>query len=161
MAAGLSLAEENVDLLRKRLNAQSMLTADDFVTKVHIDVPLPLALVNKAFVREMEVLEPHGVGNPKPLFARKDVTLVSAKRFGAKGQYARLTLTEDGENYVEAVCFAETDHLLAVLEDKYGSKALKELFERKCDYKISLTYQVGLNSFRGKEYVQIILQNFR
>ena len=160
MAAGLSLSEGNVDTLRRKLNEQSTLTEDDFVTKVHIDVPMPLSMVNKAFVREMEILEPHGVGNPKPLFARKDVTIVSAKRFGSKGQYTRLVLTEDGETFTEAVCFSETDELLAVLEKRYGSEARSELFARKCNYKISLTYQVGMNSFRGKESVQIIVQNF-
>jgi single-stranded-DNA-specific exonuclease len=160
MAAGLSLADENVDLLRQRLNEKSQLQEDDFIPKVHIDVPMPLALVNKAFVRELEVLEPHGVGNPKPLFARKDVTIVSAKKLGAKGKFAKLLLTEDGKTYVEAVCFSEIEKLLLVLEEKYGKQAADTLFDGKCNYQVSITYQVGINSFRGMESVQIVLQNF-
>ena len=160
MAAGLSIAEENVDLLRQRLNEKSQLQEDDFIPKVHIDVPMPLALVNKAFVRELEVLEPHGVGNPKPLFARKDVTIVSAKKLGAKGNFAKLLLTEDGKTYVEAVCFSEIEKLLLVLEEKYGKQAADTLFDGKCNYQVSITYQVGINCFRGKESVQIVLQNF-
>ena len=160
MAAGLSLTEENVDVLRNRLNAESKLTPEDFIPKVLIDVPMPLAMANKTFARELEILEPHGVGNPKPLFARKDVTIVSAKRLGASGQFARLVLTEDGSNFVEAVCFSEMDKLLAVLAEKYGEEAKDKLFAGKCNYQVSVTYQVGINTFRGKESVQIILQNF-
>lgn len=160
MAAGLSLTEENVDVLRKKLNAESKLTTEDFMPKVHIDVPMPLAMANKNFARELEILEPHGVGNPKPLFARKDVTIVSAKRLGAGGQFARLVLTEDGTNFVEAVCFSEMEKLLQVLSEKYGEDAKEKLFMGKCNYQVSVTYQVGMNSFRGKESVQIILQNF-
>lgn len=160
MAAGLSLAEENVEMLRRRLNEQSNLQPEDFLPKVHIDVPMPLAMINKSFARELEILEPHGVGNSKPLFARKDVTIVSAKRLGAKGQFAKLVMTEDGEHFVEAVCFSETEKLLAVLKEKYGNEAADKLFDAKCNYQVSVTYQVGMNSFRGKESVQIILQNF-
>ncbi|MBQ9122940.1 MAG: single-stranded-DNA-specific exonuclease RecJ [Lachnospiraceae bacterium] len=160
MAAGLSLPEENILLFRETINKQCALTEEDFVTKIHIDVPMPLALVNKSFARELEVLEPHGVGNPKPLFARKEVHIVSARKMGAKGQFARLTLTEDGREFVEAVCFSETAKLLSLLEEKYGADAAEKLFSQKCDYQVSITYQVGIQSFRGKENVQILLQNF-
>lgn len=160
MAAGLSLAEENIEPLRKALNEKSKLTDEDFVTKIHIDVPMPLAMIDKTFARELELLEPHGVGNPKPLFARKDVHIISAKKMGAKGQFARFVLTEDGKHFVEAVCFAETEKLLALIEERYGKEAVETLFMRKCDYPISVTYQVGINNFRGRESVQISLQNF-
>lgn len=160
MAAGLSLPEENVDLLRETLNRQCELAEEDFAAKIHIDVPMPLSMIDKAFARELEVLEPHGVGNPKPLFARKDVHIVSAKKMGAKGQFARLVLTEDGTNFVEAVCFSETEKLLSLIEQRYGAEALEKMFEQKCDYTISVTYQVAVNTYRGKDSVQISLQNF-
>lgn len=160
MAAGLSLPEDNVNAFRSALNEKCNLTQEDFISKVLIDVPMPLSYVNKTFVRELEILEPHGVGNPKPLFARKDVHIVSAKKLGAKGQFTRFVLTEDGTHFVEAVCFSKTEKLLALIEEKYGVEAAKNLFAQKVDYPVSITYQVGINSFRGKDSVQIILQNF-
>ena len=42
MAAGLSMEEENMEALRLELNERCTLQEEDFVAKVHIDVPLPL-----------------------------------------------------------------------------------------------------------------------
>ena len=47
MAAGISLAEENVDPFRRLLNEQCALTKEDLVEKVVIDVAMPISYVRK------------------------------------------------------------------------------------------------------------------
>src|SRR5699024_8940228 len=71
MAAGISLAEADLEAFRRALNEQSGLTEKDFKKKVWIDVPMPFSYVTEALIREFQILEPFGNGNERPLFAQK------------------------------------------------------------------------------------------
>ena len=42
---GLTLKEENLEILRENLNAATTLTEADFVPVVHIDVPMPVVIL--------------------------------------------------------------------------------------------------------------------
>lgn len=160
MAAGLSMEEKDIPALRRRLNEDCGLTEEDLMERIHIDVALPFERADRKMARELELLEPFGTANPKPLFARKDVHFVAARRMGAKGNYARFTITEDGSRYYEAVYFGDPDKFTRAVDARYGDGAASRLFETKCDYLISVTYHLGIHSFRGKEEVRLVLQNF-
>lgn len=160
LAAGLSMEEENIPVLRKRLNQSCILTEEAFVPKVHIDVALPLSMANREMAKELEVLEPFGVANPKPLFARKNVHFISGKKIGAKGNFAKYTVREEDGTFGEIMYFGDLTRLHTFLDDKYGAGSSNLLYIQKSDYIISITYQLGINVYRGREEVQIIMQNY-
>ncbi len=160
MAAGLSLEEDKIEEFAAKINANCLLTEEDFIPKVHIDVPMPFALADKKMARELELLEPFGVANPKPLFARKDITFISASRMGKTGSFTKFKMQEMDGTYFEGVYFGDFEKFSGVTDEKYGQGAAEKLFTQKCDYKISVTYQLGINSYRGREEAQIVLQNF-
>lgn len=159
MAAGLSLEEKNVSVLRERLNAECMLTEEDFIPRIHIDVPMPLCYADKKLAKEFSILEPFGMGNPKPLFAVKNVLFLSGKKLGAKGSFAKYQVEENGSVY-EVIYFGGLDKFHAFLEEKFGERAAERLYNEKCNYQMSITYQLEINSYMGKTEVQIIMQNF-
>jgi len=82
MAAGLSLLKENVEELRRSLNEQAMLGPEDFIRKVWIDVPMPLEYISQPLIEELDLLEPFGQGNEKPLFAQKNLFIRSVRVLG-------------------------------------------------------------------------------
>ena len=51
MAAGVSLPEENVEILRKRLNENCILSWEDMAERIHIDMKLPFAYINEDLIR--------------------------------------------------------------------------------------------------------------
>ena len=108
MAAGLSLAnEEMVEVFREKINRLSTLTEDDFVEKVTIDVPMPVSYITKRLISQMGLLEPFGKGNTKPLFAQKDLKVLSCRIFGKNRNVAKLQI-QDGAGYrMDAVYFGE------------------------------------------------------
>ena len=75
MAAGFSVARENVSMLKKALLQNAKLQAEDLEEKVWIDVVLPFSYLKEDFVRSLSRLEPFGRGNEKPAFAQKNVLL--------------------------------------------------------------------------------------
>ncbi len=159
MAAGLSMKEENIPLLRKELNDTCNLTEVDLIPRIHIDVPMPLSYADKRMAEELLVLEPFGTENPKPLFAVKDVIFLTGKKLGEKGNFARYKIVEQSMVY-EVVYFGGLDKFHAFINEKYGEGAAEKLYEKRCDYRLSITYQLGLNSYKGKTQVQIVMQNF-
>lgn len=161
MAAGLSMEEENVPILRRRLNAECSLTEEDFIPKIHIDVPMPLAYADRKLAEELSILEPFGTANPKPLFACKNVSFLSGKKLGAKGNFAKYRVLHEGREY-EVVYFGGLDKFHAFLEEKFGVGAAEKLYlyQARCGYELSITYQLGLNSYMGRTEVQVVMQNY-
>ena len=149
MAAGLSMPAGYADELRKRLNENCTLTDDDLVEKMRIDIPLPVGYVDEAFVNELTRLEPFGVGNPKPLFAQKDVPIRSVSLLGKERKVLKLVL--EGKDplgcvrAVEAVCFDDAEHSYEMLS---GRKT------------VSVLYQAGFNEYNGRRSVQLLIKDF-
>lgn len=163
LAAGLSLAHQDVEAFRKALNEKAQLTEEDFIPRVHIDVPMPVAYASFELAKELEVLEPFGVGNPKPLFAQKDVLFVGARRIGAAGNYAKFLVEVPKENYEmtqDMMFFGDLEGFCSFLDEKYGAGSADKLFEGRGRFQVSVTYQIGINTYRGRESLQFIMQNY-
>lgn len=82
LAAGLSLKKENLEEFRKQLNERCGLTEADFVAKVMIDVVMPVDYLTEGFIRQLDILEPFGKGNEKPVFAQQNVSASQAQIIG-------------------------------------------------------------------------------
>lgn len=98
MAAGFSIAEENIPRFRKRLNeyAAERLTREDCIPQLEIEQFIPLPEVTLDFIRSLALLEPCGCDNPKPLFASRGVFVESVRRMGAEGRHFKCLLSEGG-----------------------------------------------------------------
>ena len=162
LAAGLSLSEEKLGAFREALLSNSKLTSEDFVKVLHIDVPMPISYGSLAFAKELEKLEPYGVGNPKPLFAQKDVRFVGARRIGANGNYGKFTVmaTEGSPKRDEVMFFGDLEEFLRAVDEKHGEGSAERLFSGKGEVTMSIAYQVGINTFRGNQSVQYIMVSY-
>lgn len=161
MAAGFSIEKENLDKFREELNDQASLTDDDFIEKIHIDVPMPLYYIRKDLLREFECLEPFGKGNEKPVFAVRDVHPLRGSIVGKNKNVMRLLL-EDGRNgTMEAVYFGNLDAFLDFLREKSSDAQVEALLRgAPQDIRFSFTYDPSINSYQGRENVQVIIRNY-
>ncbi len=146
MAAGLSLPKENVDKFRKCLNEQARLTDEDFIRKVWIDVPMPLEYINEPLIEELELLEPFGQGNEKPLFAQKGLNIRSVRVLGKKRNAVKFSLATDQGTPMDAMMFADGDSFLEELGD---SRVL------------DVIYYPAVNEYNGNKNLQIVIRNYK
>lgn len=160
MAAGLSMREEDIESLRQALNRNCRLTEEDFIPKVHIDVPMPLDYAKDALADELELLEPFGVGNPRPLFAQKDLVFQAGFKMGAKQSCARFRVQTPAGSVRQLVFFGNLGDFGALLEEKYGTGSEAALYGGKGNFPLSVVYQVGKNTYRGRTEVQYVMQNY-
>lgn len=145
MAAGLSLPEENVSLLRKRLNEQCNLKEEDLIPKVIIDVPMPISYISTKLVEQLSLLEPFGKGNTKPLFAQKNVKAINSRVIGKNHNVTKLQLMDEQGYVIEAVYFGNIPEFMDFLSARD---------------KISVTYYPEINRYQGRETLQVIIQNY-
>ena len=92
MAAGVSLDISNLESFRERLNGQASLSGEDLLPKVYIDVHLPLDYISFKLIEELKILEPFGKGNPKPLFAAKNIPVKKGFILGKNRNVLKLLL---------------------------------------------------------------------
>ena len=162
MAAGLSLPEENVEVLRQKLNENCSLTEGEFEPTLHIDMVMPLKYASMDLVREFEKLEPFGNGNTKPVFAQRDVVLLSGRILGKNRNCGKYRITDEGGIILDMMFFGDMEKWHAYLADKYGQKAVDDLYEGNTDgsMKISIAYYPDINSFQGKDSLQIVMNDY-
>lgn len=160
MAAGLSMQEEDVEDFRRDLNRNCRLEPQDFIPRVHIDVPMPINYGDMRLAEELELLEPFGVGNPKPLFAQKDLIFQAGHRMGVNRTCARYQVrTEDGAKR-QILFFGDLEKFGAFLEDKYGPGSEKALYDGRGAFRVSVAYQLGKNTYRGNTELQYVMQHY-
>lgn len=145
MAAGFSMKERDVDRLRQDLNDLSGLSEEDFIPRIHIDVPMPLSYVTRELVEELELLGPFGKGNEKPVFADKNIK-VPKKRIVGKNRNVLKMVLEDSYGFTyPGVYFGDVEEMSGFLERKN---------------KISIIYYPEINSYMGREEIQFVVSNY-
>lgn len=161
MAAGVSLPKEKVEELRLRLNENCKLTDADMQEIIKIDVDMPLSYITEELVDSIDLLAPFGTGNTKPIFALKDVPVISASYMGKEGQYLRLTIgTEIGGN-MTALMFRGVEEFERSVISKFGEGSWQGLFSGKTSgVKMSFVYEPSINEFRGNRNIQVIIEDF-
>ncbi len=104
-AAGLSIIKDNIKLFRNRLNhiATERLDLTDLYPCLDIDMELRFSDLDEGLIREIELLEPFGEANPKPIFYTPGLCLKSEPEILNKNTL-RCWIT-DGEFTYKAVGF--------------------------------------------------------
>ena len=145
MAAGLSIEEENIEKFRRQLNENCTLTEEDLRPKVVIDVPMPVSYITKELVEQISLLEPFGKGNTKPIFAQKGLRVLDSNIIGKNKNVVKLKLLDPQGVTMEGIYFGEAEDFVNFIRERNS---------------ISVTYYPEINRFRGRESLQIIIQNY-
>lgn len=162
MAAGLSMEEANIEAFRRKLNETCALKEEDFEEKVHIDVAMPLFYITKDFIRQLGLLEPFGMGNTKPVFAQKEIHIINGRIMGKNQNVGKYGITDENGVFYDMIYFGDMEAFRSFLTDKAGGEKVKRLYEGgRVDIPISITYYPSINSYGGRESVQIVMQNYK
>ncbi len=145
-AAGMNLKREKVGEFRELLDrtAGEMLSEGDLVPKLAVDAELGLGETSLELARELEKLEPFGLGNPRPSFLSRTLSLKGPPRvMGKKENHLKARLGADG---------AVRECVGWDMAERAG-----ELGPGPID----IVYQIKTDNWRGEERIQMILKDFR
>ena len=141
MAAGLTVANGNIDSLRQALTskARDSLSGKTLMPRLPIDCEMALSDLDMRLLAELEQLEPTGHGNPPATFLTRDLELRHRRRVGADGQHLKLRLGAEGCAPLEAIGFG------------MGERA------KSLPARVDAVYQAELNEWQGRRRLQMRL----
>lgn len=144
MAAGLSLKRENIENLRKMLNDRCTLTEEQFIPVEWIDAPMPVDYASIKLVEQLNILEPFGKGNEKPMFADRNLRVRSAGVIGKNRNVLKMKLESAAGDVVDAVMFgAVTDNV------------------PQLNSEINILYYPDINEYMGRKNLQFIVREWK
>ena len=144
LAAGLNIHKDKIDDFRSALadyyNKFRPEGVDELDCGIYIKDPSILSIEN---VRSLDLLEPFGNSNPRPLMCMTGVTLVSTTNVGG-GKHMKCRISANGTEF-DAIYFGHT-------ADEFGIKP---------GDRIDICFTPQINEFRGTESVQLGINALR
>jgi single-stranded-DNA-specific exonuclease len=141
-AAGITIEKENIPRFREAFNAvvRKTLNCEDLVKTLSCDYELHFAEIDQKMVDEMRLLEPFGVGNPKPLFFSSNAEIVGYPRIVGTN-HLKLKFRQ-GEFVFEAIGF-DMGEYIGTIEREHATCAI--------------CYRVEENEYRQRKTIQLQL----
>ena len=149
-AAGLSMPKENLDLFKERMNSYlETIPQIERTVQDQFDVEISFKDINRQLVKELESMEPFGMGNSRPVFRMKDCRLESFTIL--KDLHVKWTFVhkENPKVKVSGISFN--------FIGKWNCLSPEELFHAQESEGLTVQFQIGINRFRGNEIIQLMV----
>ena len=144
MAAGITIRSDMVDDLRRKLGEYYLAHPDSSVSALEAELRVDDAeLLSMECVESLDLLEPCGNGNPRPLLYLDGAVLEQVTPIGG-GKHLRLRVSSLGESF-DCVFFSQTAEAL-------GARAGQT---------VDLIFVPQINEFRSRRSVQLVVTDLR
>lgn len=160
MAAGFSLFESNIDSLRDKLNLKCLLDDDKFIPKLKIDVAMPIDYISFNLVEQLELLEPFGKANEKPVFAYRNFKVNSAKILGVNQNVLKLSVSDANGYTMDAIYFKPQEFTNYITEWFGYEECDKMLHGWINKVRLNIAYYPTINEFRDKKNLQLNIVSY-
>lgn len=147
MAAGLKVHRDKVAEFSQSMEkyAQEFISDEIMTSTLDIDIECRIKDLCEDTVKQINLLEPFGQGNHRPVFATRAVRCISPPRcVGARGDHLQVSITDDTAS-VRCIGFNM-------------GKLEKKLLETEVFH---VAYEPRLNTFRGVTTVQFVLNDIQ
>jgi single-stranded-DNA-specific exonuclease len=144
MAAGFTVRNDNLEELANCLHAiaQRELGERDLRPVLRADMEIPLKDLRPNLLKDLDMLEPTGLGNPEAVFVSRGLTVKWPKKIGKEAQHLRMSVT-DGHITYDAVAFRQ-GHWADQMPEK-----------------IDILYVFETNFYQGRESLQLNVRDIR
>ena len=163
MAAGLTINAGCLDSFVEEINDKCTLSMEDLEPSFRIDCPLFPADASLDLCAEIALLGPYGKENPQPIFACKHLALEKISLMGKTDSVMRLFLRDDRGKRCEAIDFRNKERFFNEIVGRFGESGLASVLKgTPLDIiNLDLLYNLSVNTFNGRESVQIQVVDFR
>lgn len=160
MAAGFSLEAEKLEAFTRQINENCALQDEDFIPKVCIDVPMPISYITEDLIAEIDSLAPFGKGNEKPVFAQRELNVLSAKILGKDRNVVKMTL-ESSDGYTCEAIYFEAQEFTDNIIDWFGQEEYDKLLHGWLNNVVlNVVYYPTVNEFNGNRTIQLQVKRY-
>lgn len=151
-AAGLSMPKENLPAFKEKMEAQLReIPVIERTRQDHYDLDIAPEEINPRLVKELDFLEPFGMGNEKPIFRMKGVKLTNYDLL--KDVHVRWTFTPKDP----AIKMPPLKGISFNYVGSFNKTHPQEVFTRQNKEELTIFFTLGINRFNGNEYIQLML----
>ncbi len=145
-AAGLTLEAARIGELRRAVNdvADETLQPDDLMPRLRIHGDLGFRAITGEVAAGVASLAPFGAGNPRPVFAARDVEIVDGPR-RLKERHLKMALKQDGRIF-RAVAWRAAERHDFLAEHKAA---------------LDVAFSLEQNQYQGETYVELTLADLK
>jgi single-stranded-DNA-specific exonuclease len=149
-AAGLSMKLENFAAFEQQLQAN--VNAIPVIIRTeqdYFDIEIKPEEISPDLLKQLELLEPFGMGNPKPVFRMNELKLESFDLL--KDVHVRWSLMGKNGNRYKGISFNYIG--------RWGLLTPEEIFSQQQQKDVSLTayFELAINRWNGREYIQLMV----
>ncbi len=145
-AAGLKLAEDKLEEFRNAFEEHvvSIIGKDPYTSSINIDDEMQFPQVSEyTFLKELEMLEPFGLGNAEPVFSSSEIEVKKMQTFGYGKKHLKLELIEKMSGHALHAKLWNTQEL-------------------ECDKSnLCLAYTISLESYNGIRQVGLKIRDMK
>ncbi|MBQ5388234.1 MAG: single-stranded-DNA-specific exonuclease RecJ [Paludibacteraceae bacterium] len=146
-AAGLSMHIDNLPAFCERFEhyVATHIREDQLQPTLHVEAELDLADITPAFYNVIRYLEPFGPGNPRPLFASRNlINHRDTRVVGKMGEHLRLDVT---------------DRAYAITGIAFGRADMAEYIQN--GNPVDICYELDENTFNHRTTIQMMVQDIK
>jgi single-stranded-DNA-specific exonuclease len=140
LAAGISLEKDKLENFRTRINdyyrSLKLKNQESFFIPVE-DVVADLVEIDQELIDSIDLLEPFGNGNPKPVLKTENLIVENVKIMGNNGQHIKLKLKNKNGVKMDFLAFNAPDYFFVKVGDK-----------------ISVWYQPEVNEWQNNRTIE-------
>lgn len=160
MAAGFSIQAKDLEYFRHKLNVLCELTEEELMPKLYIDVPMPIDYIHFELIEQLDLLEPFGKGNEKPLFAQKGLKVHSARIMGRNANLLKLELESTEGARMEGIYY-EVQEFMANIKRWFGEAEWDQMMKGWLNNVVlDVVYYPSINEFNGMRALQIVIKSY-
>lgn len=142
MAAGLTINEKDILVFKNLFNKylDYKISNKYLIPALEIDAILEPEEVNMGLYNKLEMLKPHGIGNPRPRFMINNIQLNKVYSVGKEKKHLKFSLSSGQDG-------------IAFGFGKYT--------DRFSDNSLDLAFHLNLNEWQGNRKVQLCLEDYK
>lgn len=141
LAAGVTLPTRNIPAFRQRINefyrSQALFNQQALLLPKADATVTDLSELSLQLLRELELMEPFGNGNPEPIFKANRLLVMNKRQMGNEGQHIKLELADGSSNLMQFLAFNAPENYFV------------EPGER-----VSVWFQLTLNEWQGRKSLE-------
>ena len=147
LAAGITIESNKIPEFKSMINeiSQSFIKKDDLHPELKVDAQILLSDINFGLIKDINILEPFGIGNPQPVFCSYRNIISDWRLVGGKKEHLKIKIKEENRT-LEGIGF------------KLSSLGNQIFSENKI---VNLAFNVELNKWNGTENIQLNIKDIK
>ena len=147
LAAGITIEYNKIPEFKSRINkiAQEFINEDELNPELEVDAQISLSDINVNLIKDINVLEPFGSGNPQPVFCSFKNMIYDWQLVGQSREHLKLKIKEENK-ILEGIGFGLS---------KMGSQIFSE------SKVVDLAFNIELNKWNGTENIQLNIKGIK